>query len=454
MPPMEWKQLLSHKRLGKDQCPELVRGRSPFQQDYDRIIFSSAFRRLQDKTQVFPLAENDYIRTRLTHSLEASCVGRSLGSLAGVHLCANYDLGALEPADVGAIVAAASLAHDIGNPPLGHSGEEAIRHWFMNSPIAAAFKDKLSHAEKADIEQYEGNAQGFRVLTRLQMPDNKGGMQLSCATLGAFVKYPGESTAVGIPDAFSKKFNFFQHDKAAFEEVADVTGLIKLDAANDIWLRHPLAFLVEAADDVCYTIIDFEDGHQLGLISYDELERAYTDITGPLKRELEMQENQRKAEFLRAMALNTLIEQLNECFIANESKMLTGEFTRSLTDEIPAAAALKYIIKRSREDVYSYRRAIEIEVAGYEFTTGLLDVFSAAVNDIAENGENKASYKSRKIFALLPEQFRGKGDDAHEWKSSYYVRLLNVLDFICGMTDSYAVSLYKKIKGISLPGMP
>ncbi len=445
---MEWKNLLSHYRAGKTSCRPLVPGRSPFQQDYDRIVFSSAFRRLQDKTQVFPLAESDYVRTRLTHSMEASCVGRSLGNLTGVHICSNHDVGVLQSSDIGAIVAAASLAHDIGNPPLGHSGEEAIRYWFTHSPVAAAFMDQLTPAQQSDIAGYEGNAQGFRVLTRLQMPDNEGGMQLTCATLGAFVKYPVESAMTGTSGTFSKKFNFFQHDKAMFEKVARQTGLIRIKEQENVWARHPLAFLVEAADDICYTIVDFEDGHSLGIISYDELEDAFLRITGKLKRDLNMKDNQRKAELLRAMTLNTLIGQLSECFIKHEEDILRGELTKSLTDLIPASKALNYIIKRSVEDVYTYRRAIEIEVAGYELTTGLLDTFVEAVNDCAVN--KKASFKSRKIFQLLPEQFRPENDS--EWSSSYYVRLMSVLDFICGMTDSYAVTLYRKLKGISLPG--
>ncbi len=449
---MEWKKLLSHQRLGKREPGELIRGRSPFQQDYDRIIFSSAFRRLQDKTQVFPLAESDYVRTRLTHSLEASCIGRSLGTLAGVHICANHDVGGIEPSDVGAIVAAAALAHDIGNPPLGHSGEDAIREWFRQSPVAGALKGEFSPGQRADIDRYEGNAQGFRVLARLQMPDNEGGMQLTCATLGAFVKYPVESTVKKQPGCFSKKFNFFQADKALFEMVADNTGLLSMGGDQIIRARHPLAFLVEAADDICYTIIDFEDGHSLGIIPYADLEEAFMRIIGndySRTKAAGMREPQRKAEFLRAMALNTMVGQLCDCFIANEEAILRGELTRSLTDMIPAAAALDAIKKRSADDVYNYRRAIEIEIAGYELAAGLLDVFVKSVNDCAANGK-EATGHSKKICRLLPEKFYREDEPA--WCRDPYIRLLNVLDFICGMTDSYAVSLYKKIKGISLPG--
>ena len=443
---MQWPRLLSPRRLGKDSTPDPIPGRSPFQQDFDRIIFSSAFRRLQDKTQVFPLAESDYVRTRLTHSLEAACVGRSLGTLAGVSICEIHRLADIAPSDIGAIVAAASLAHDIGNPPLGHSGEEAIRHWFANSQVAETFKAHMTPAQRDDIQRYEGNAQGFRVLARLQMPDNPGGMQLTCATLAAFTKYPVESAACGHSGTFSKKFNFFQAEKALFEEVAACTGMLHLESGGAAWVRHPLAFLVEAADDICYTIVDFEDGHSLGIIPYRELEEAFTLITGPMRKQDSIREDQRKAEFLRAMALNALVNQLAQAFIEHEQQILAGELRQSLTSIIPAAEALEKIKERSFKDVYTYRRAIEIEVAGYELFSGLLDAFAGSVADIADNPGN-ASFKSRKTILLLPEKFRPEALDDH------YSRLMKVLDFICGMTDSYALSIYRKIKGISMPGL-
>ena len=447
---MSWKQLLSSQRLGKDQKKKSEDGRSPFQQDYDRIVFSSAFRRLQDKTQVFPLASSDYVRTRLTHSLEASCVARSLGNLAGVHICKHHKVDNIVSSDIGAILAAAALAHDIGNPPLGHSGEDSIRHWFANSRVAASFKKthkmQLTKAQLADITHYEGNAQGFRVLTRLQMPDNPGGMQLTSATLAAFVKYPVESSCVGqkkIP--FSKKFNFFQSEKEYFAMVAANTGLIRL-SSDGAWARHPLAFLVEAADDICYTIVDFEDGHSLKQITYAEIKDLFIKIIGDLdlQRLSEMSDNQRRVEFLRACCLGTLIKQLNECFIEHETDILCGTLTKSLTELIPAAETLKKIKTRSVNDVYQYRPSVEIEVAGFELTSGLLDVFVESIEEYSAK-RNNASPRSRKLLCLLPDQFKKTDADP-------YQRLLGILDFICGMTDSYAVSLYKKIKGISLPG--
>src|SRR5688572_2440788 len=219
---MQWPQLLCAERLGREMKPQTIApARSEFRRDADRLIFSSAFRRLQDKTQVFPLADNDYVRTRLTHSLEVASVGRSLGARIGTEICARHELASIHGSDFGDIVAAAALAHDLGNPPFGHSGEDAIRHWFAQSPIAAAAKVGLDEKQLADIASYEGNAQGFRLLTRLQMPDNPGGLQLTHATLGAFTKYPRESL---IPEdlprgASGRKFGFYQSDRPLFTEV-------------------------------------------------------------------------------------------------------------------------------------------------------------------------------------------------------------------------------------------
>ncbi len=453
---MNWKKLLSSKRLGKSEADAISLGRSPFQQDFDRIVFSSAFRRLQDKAQVFPLAENDYVRTRLTHSMEVSCIGRSLGTRSGVFICKNHEVGLIQPSDIGAIIAAASLAHDIGNPPLGHSGEEAIRHWFQHSSIAKTIKKQMNRLECADIERYEGNAQGFRVLTKLQMPDNCGGMQLTCATLGAFSKYPTESYVENIPQGVAmKKFNFFQADKTLFVEVAETTGLLKVRNDSCCWCRHPLAFLVEAADDICYRIIDFEDSHVLGIIAYEELETLFMRIIddSDLRKQLKtINDRERRVEIMRARAIGKLVHQISECFEKYHEQIIRGTLTQPLIELIPAADALKKIETRSFEDVYTYRRAVEIEAAGFELTEGLLDAFMTSVNDIAEalRQNRKPLYRNSRLMLLIPGRYRNYEDPL--WRDSAYMRLLNILDYVSGMTDSYAVSLFKKIKGISLPG--
>jgi dGTPase len=254
---MEWSRLISGKRLGLKHSNPVEIGRSVYQRDYDAIVFSSSFRRLQDKAQVFPLAKSDYVRTRLTHSLEVSCVGRSLGQLIGEYLKKKKELPSqLAPADIGSIVAAACLAHDIGNPPFGHNGEKAIQGWFKAEAGQSVLTGLTAH-EKADFENFEGNAQGFRILTRLQNTDNEGGLQLTCATLGTFTKYPRPSkVSCGKHPTHSgrgfKKHGYFVGEAKMFEEVAAEVGLIRRHQKCSGWFRHPLVFLVEAADDICY----------------------------------------------------------------------------------------------------------------------------------------------------------------------------------------------------------
>lgn len=272
---MDWPRLISGRRLGLNRPNPIEIGRSVFQRDYDAIIFSSSFRRLQDKAQVFPLAKSDYVRTRLTHSLEVSCVGRSLGQIVGDHLRQNkkipHDQATTE---IGTIVASACLAHDIGNPPFGHNGEKAIQEWFTTSAGKSALKG-LPDQEKADFLNFEGNAQGFRILTRLQNTDNEGGLQLTCATLAAFTKYPRPaSITCGKHASHSgkgfKKHGYFVGEARMFNEVADEVGLARRHQECSGWFRHPLVFLVEAADDICYQINDIEDGYRLRHISFDE----------------------------------------------------------------------------------------------------------------------------------------------------------------------------------------
>ncbi len=452
---MNWQQLLSAEQLGRSKPARREAARSDFQRDSDRIIFSSAFRRLQDKTQVFPLAENDFARTRLTHSLEVASVGRSLGTRVGAGICDRHHLRdeGLHESDFGAIVHAAALGHDLGNPPFGHSGEDAIQHWFTSeSPHAREARSGLNAAETADIQRYEGNAQGFRILTRLQMPDNVGGLQLTCAMLGAFTKYPHASLA-GLPNSIQhegaslKKFGYFQSEREHFAEVAHHCGL--LQRAPECWARHPLAFLVEAADDICYRLVDYEDGARLGHLSYEEVRDAFLAILPPSRqpRSLDGMTSEKAAiEMLRAMAIGECLSQCTALFLDQEGDVLAGKFDTPLTDVIPAAPALAAIQKHSRQTIYATDRGVQIEIAGYEVLGGLLDVFMSAVNDIAAHGE-KASNRSRKLASQLPAECVRAAREAGP-----YLRLMRMLDFVSGMTDSYAVALYRRVKGIALPG--
>jgi dGTPase len=338
---------------------------------------------------------------------------------------------------------------------MGHSGEETIRDWFCHSEIGREMQVGMTEKERADIENYEGNAQGFRVLSKLQMPDNTGGMQLTCATLAAFAKYPIEAVDIDKRKGVgSKKFNFFQDDRDLFAQVAENTGLLKLPGKEYAWRRHPLVFLVEAADDISYHIVDFEDGHMLGIINYKEIEELFMAVinSDDARKYLgKLEDPLRKVEFMRARAIGKLIEEVIEAFKTHHDKILAGELNKPLVDLIPSSEALKKIFERSKDDIYTYRRAVEIEAAGFELTEGLLNTFAAAVNDYAKavTKNTKPSYRSRKMLQLIPERYCPL--DKKEWLESPYIRLLNLLDFISSMTDSSAVALYKKIKGISLP---
>ncbi len=445
---MKWENLLSMRRLGMDHVEPSQAKRSPFQQDFDRIVFSAPFRRLQDKTQVFPLSETDFVRTRLTHSMEASSIGRSLGTGAGAFICSQEKLQ-IYPSDVGAVVAAAALAHDIGNPPFGHAGEEAVQYWFEHSDVAAECRRNMSEEEIRDIARYEGNAQGFRILAKLQNSPIYGGMQLTCATLAAFAKYPTLASAKIRPAGVAgKKFNYFQLDRDLFKEVAEEVGLIEIDKYS--YVRHPLAFLVEAADDIAYRVVDFEDGLIANRIRYSELFELFGAviadkklIDGTDKFVTEVQ----KAEYLRSKAIGKLVDQVTGAFVQHHDELLNGKLEKSLIDCTESADALNEIFKRSAEVIYTTPRVVEVVAAGFELFSGMLDIFVAACNEIADKGVNASPY-SRRMIRLIPDMSRYM--DSELWLTRPYVRIITVLDYLTGMSDSYAVSLYKKLKGISL----
>jgi dGTPase len=447
---MEWIKLLSEKRLGVgEKSADRVDGRSEFQKDFDRIVFSPAFRRLQDKTQVFPLPESDFVHTRLTHSLEVSVVGRSLGNLVGKVIiernpvlsknCTQFHFGE--------IVAAACLAHDIGNPPFGHSGEDAIAEYFK-SGNGKSFELEINDEKKwNDLTRFEGNAQGFRIVTKLQNPNVPGALQLTFGTLATLSKYPRESftTKTGeekLKDLPFKKFGFFQSEKKVFKEVAERVGLEKA-GIEYCWSRHPLAFLVEAADDICYRIMDLEDGYRLGLISFDETEELLRPlIDSEFAMDYKHKEEKDRIGYLRAKSISNLVRLLAESFVENENKILEGKFSDELISVILKEKYLTEIMNVSIKKIYRSKGIVEREVAGYEVLGGLLDTFIHAYN---EKHSGKLSPKNRAVVNLLPQRVTS------EINADIYERLLRVIDFISGMTDSSAVSLFRKIKGISLP---
>jgi len=441
---MKWEQLLSLKRQGdkgKRLRVEQDDTRLGFEVDYDRIIFSAAFRSLQDKTQVIPLSKTDFVHTRLTHSLEVSVVGRSIGRLVGKKVIEKYphlqEVHGFQMNDFGTIVAAACLAHDIGNPPFGHSGEKAIGEYFKIGK-GQQFKDKLSAKEWQDLIDFEGNANGFSVLTGSR-PGIEGGLRISYATLGAFMKYPKESLPKKpTKNIADKKYGFFQNDKAFFIDVAQELGLISNKSGDDIGFeRHPLAYLVEAADDICYTIIDFEDGINLGLVDEDyalEFLVKLVKNTIDTAKYNSLTTKEDRISYLRALAIGSLINDAVAVFIANEEAILNGQFPHALTDKSNYKAQMDDIIQLSVKKIYKSREVIEKEITGYNILNNLLDNFITAFNNKHEGIETNYD---KLVLDLLPEKYRID-------KETLYERLLHICHFISLLTDGNAV-LYNKI---------
>lgn len=439
---MNWTTLLSNQRYGEKPSPHDV-GRSAFEQDFDRIVFSYPFRRLQDKTQVHPLPEHDFVHTRLTHSLEVSSVGRSLGKRVGEHVLKNDTSLAshLSVHDFGAIVAAASLAHDIGNPPFGHSGEDAISEFFKCGH-GRVYEENVSDIGWSDLTKFEGNAQGFRIL-------NMSGIKLTYATLAAFSKYPRQSMILNQDKSrrSQKKYGFFQSEKETFASIANEIQLNQLEEYS--WNRHPLAFLVEAADDICYHLIDLEDGCRLGLVSYDLTVDLFSSLLGDKFNEDKLNkistENERIG-VLRAMAVGQLITECADLFIAKHDQILAGTYDIALTDDISSTHVLNDIIAISIDKIYRSRNVIETEAAGFEVLPGLLHVFTQAAIEQFERG--KLSKKSQSIKRLFPAELIAGLEGGFQ---SHYEVLMACVDFVSGLTDRHAISIYRKIKGISLP---
>ena len=444
---MNWIHLLSAQRPdGKPADPHATR--SAFEQDFDRIIFSYPFRRLQDKTQVFPLPKEDFVHTRLTHSLEVSSVGRSLGKRAGEILVQRHpelhEIG-ISQFDFGAVVAAASLTHDIGNPPFGHCGESAISDFFKNSEIENLLKAHCTEAEWADFINFEGNAQGFRILNKA----SNTGLRLTYASLAAFSKYPCQSLLNNRDkrQVSQKKYGFFQSEKNVFATLAEATGLPRVAGEDWAWQRHPLAFLVEAADDICYHLIDLEDGCRMGLISFEETIYFLAEVLQERFKPEKLQQIRGQEEqlgVLRSLAIGALIEQTTDVFLEYENQMREGSFDQSLTDLLPSRQILSAIKKRSIEKIYRSQPVLETEIAGFEVLAGLLDAFVKA-GFYKQFAPDKFSARHMSALRLLPEQFR-----PHSGMSVYEL-VMHCLDYVSGLTDRHAVSLYRKIRGSALP---
>lgn len=443
---MQWEQLLSLRRYGdinKRLRLEQDETRLGFEVDYDRIIFSAAFRSLQDKTQVIPLSKTSFVHTRLTHSLEVSVVGRSLGRAVGKVILQKHPhlqkvLGH-NFNDFGAIVAAAALAHDIGNPPFGHSGEKAIGDFFKNGK-GSRFKEWLTHKEYQDLVDYEGNANGFKILTESKNGVS-GGLRLSYATLGAFTKYPKESLPVRPSNRVSdKKYGIFQSEVSFFNEVVQELGML-VDSGSDGLKcnRHPLTFLVEAADDICYTIIDFEDGISLGLI---EEEFALEYLINLVKDNIiaekyaSLTRTVDRLAYLRSLAINTLVAEAVGIFIENEEAILKGEFSQSLLEKSRFKAQINDIIKISVEKIYKSPDVVDKEIAGYKILTTMLNEYTTALENFHLN---KTTHRDRLLLSTF--NFNPQSDNRA------YNYLMDCCSFISGLTDGQAVQIYNKISG-------
>jgi dGTPase len=447
---MDWTALLNSRRLFREDADEDPE-RSPFQRDYDRIVFTTAFRRLQDKTQVFPLSSSDYVRTRLTHSIEVSCVARNLGEVVGRRLRSKTD-AKYRVSDIGSIVASAALAHDLGNPPFGHSGEAAIQHWFQKSDVAAQVRNALAEHRRLEFRYYEGNAQAFRLVTRLLSPTNRGGLQLTHATLATLLKYPIRAHKPGPRfkgKVSAKKYNFFDSEREAFEEVVRQTGLVSRSAELNWWCRHPLCFVCEAADDISNRIVDLEDGFRLACIDGDEATDALMDVLTDEKAKAKagrISDAKERIGYLRAVVIGQLSDEAADAFFENYAAIISGRFEKDLYSCLPSVGKLKPMQDLVEECVYTDERVLGVETAGFEIIYLLLERFAeAALEDLSATKKGrKASTRSRKILGLLPGQYRLADGSAITRK---YHLLLAITDFIAGMTDSYAVTTFQRITG-------
>ncbi len=451
--PMDWSKIFSPYRLGEEPSGNSLR--TEYERDYDRIIFSSSFRRLQNKTQVFPLPGHVLVHNRLTHSLEVASVGRSLGRAAGGYIaqhCVDKNDAATREFytfSLASVIASACLAHDIGNPAFGHSGEKAISRFFEHN---SSLRNLFSEGQWTDLTRFEGNANSFRIAAQRKPNRLQQGLGITVTTLAAMIKYPCESTAIDKDFVHRKKYNVFQSEKQLLAEVADRTGM-KCEASRPlVYGRHPFVYLVEAADDICYAIMDWEDAAKLRIIPIDFakellLELISTDpdynsrkITAILNG-LENDPNEQLA-YLRAKCINVLVKH---CIAVFEHYVASDKFQihpPSLVDNLPPAvkSALQKIVNHSVEYIYNHDSVVKIELAGYKILSGLLEDFVPAVLSSPPTGMDK------KLLRLIPAQFKSHPDERP------YEKVIKVLDFISGMTDLYALELYRNLRGISMPG--
>nr|WP_295403005.1 deoxyguanosinetriphosphate triphosphohydrolase [uncultured Prevotella sp.] len=443
---MEWKQLISNKRFGQEhKHAERHDDRSEFKRDYDRLIFSSAFRRLQNKTQVFPLPGSIFVHNRLTHSLEVASVGMSIGNDISRRVIKKQpDLKDTLVEEIGTIVSAACLAHDLGNPPFGHSGEKAIQTFFSEGP-GLKIKPMVSSEFWDDITHFEGNANAFRILTHRFKGRRQGGFVMTYSMLASIVKYPFASSLAGNHG----KFGFFASEAESYRKIADELGISCKSAPGEPlkYARHPLVYMVEAADDICYEIMDIEDSHKLKILSYAETEHLLLsffdeDIQQKIRQRIideELTDENEKVVYMRASVIGKLENECVAAFLAHEEEILAGTFEGSLIDHISERQkkAYKECEKISFSKIYQSKPVLDIELSGYQIMATLMEVF-------IEAAVNPSRFYSKQLLRRVSSQYDIENENLEE-------RIMAVLDYISGMTDIYALDIYQKINGISLP---
>lgn len=443
---MEWKKLISNKRFGQEhKHAERHDDRSEFKRDYDRLIFSSAFRRLQNKTQVFPLPGSIFVHNRLTHSLEVASVGMSLGNdISRRIILKRPKLKDTLFEEIGTIVSAACLAHDLGNPPFGHSGEKAIQTFFSEG-AGQSIKPMVSQAFWDDITHFEGNANGFRILTHRFKGRRQGGFVMTYSMLASIVKYPFASSLAGSHG----KFGFFTSETDSYKKIAEELGIIRKSKEGEPleYARHPLVYLVEAADDICYEIMDIEDSHKLKILSYDETEHLLLnffekDIQQKIRQRIideGLTDENEKVVYMRASVIGKLENECVKAFLNHEEEILDGTFQGCLIDHISEhqKKAYKECEKTSYNKIYQSKPVLDIELSGYKIMATLMEVFiDAAVNP--------TRFYSQQLIRRVSSQYDIENANLEE-------RIMAVIDYISGMTDIYALDIYQKINGISLP---
>ena len=443
---MEWKQLISNKRFGQEhKHAERHDDRSEFKRDYDRLIFSSAFRRLQNKTQVFPLPGSIFVHNRLTHSLEVASVGMSIGNdISRRVIQKRPELKDTLVEEIGTIVSAACLAHDLGNPPFGHSGEKAIQTFFSEGP-GQKIKSMVSSEFWDDITHFEGNANAFRILTHRFKGRRQGGFVMTYSMLASIVKYPFASSLAGNHG----KFGFFASEAESYRKIADELGIFCKSAPGEPlkYARHPLVYMVEAADDICYEIMDIEDSHKLKILSFAETEHLLLsffdeDIQQKIRQRIideEMTDENEKVVYMRASVIGKLENECVAAFLAHEEEILAGTFEGSLIDHISERQkkAYKECEKISYSKIYQSKPVLDIELSGYQIMATLMEVF-------VEAAVNPSRFYSKQLLRRVSSQYDIENENLEE-------RIMAVIDYISVMTDIYALDIYQKINGISLP---